>query len=247
MPTKTGRFLVIDGIAGSGKSTLADAAAAWAERCGHNVFRLGDAEKALGLPPRFEDVADADVFFTYEPSRSWVGAAIRGELSREDQPYGGLEIAHAFALDRQILYRRLILPALAAGKTVIQERSVSSSIVYQPIMVGGPTLEVLLALPGNAQALANAPHHLILTRIRPETSVARLVNRDKHLSAFGGARGVFGNVEYLKRVDERFRADWYRKLWEDAGTHVHELDTDRLLPEVRADAERLIDTLLPTC
>lgn len=247
MPTKTGRFIVIDGIAGSGKSTIADAAAAWAARCGHKVFRLGDAEKATGLPPRFEDVAGADVFFTYEPTRSWVGAAIRGELSREDQPYGGMEIAHAFSLDRQILYRRLVLPALAAGKTVIQERSVSSSIVYQPIMAGGPTLEELLALPGNAQAMANTPHHVILTRIRPETSVTRLANRDKHLSAFGGARGVFGNVDYLKRVEERFRAPWYRELWEKAGTQVHELDTDRPFPDVRADAERLIDTLLPTC
>lgn len=247
MPTKTGRFIVIDGIAGSGKSTFADAAAAWAARCGHKVFRLGDAEKATGLPPRFEDVADAEVLFTYEPTRSWVGAAIRGELSREDQPYGGMELAHAFALDRQILYRRLLLPALAAGKTIIQERSVSSSIVYQPIMVGGPTLETLLALPGNAQAMANAPHHLVLTRIRPETSVARLAQRDRHLSAFGGARGVFGNLDYLKRVDERFRADWYRALWETAGTAVHELDTDRSLDAVRADAERLVATLLPAC
>src|SRR5437879_6314835 len=121
-----GRFIVIDGIAGSGKSTIADAAAQWAQRQGHRVFRLQEWEKAHGTPPVLADVGEANVVFTYEPTRSWIGAAIRGELSRMDEPYDGLEIAHAFALDRQSLYRRLILPALEAGKTVIQERSVSS-------------------------------------------------------------------------------------------------------------------------
>lgn len=243
----TGRFIVVDGIAGSGKSTVADAASVWAARCGHRVFQLKDAERAHQEPPAFETIGDVDVLFTYEPTRSWVGAAIRGELSRKDIPYQGLEIAHAFALDRQILYRRLILPALAAGKTVIQERSVSSSIVYQPIMPGGPTLEALLALPGNAQAMERAPDHLILTRIQPEMSVGRLANRDAHLSAFGGGRGVFADIDYLCLVDERFRSPWFRELWERRGTKVHELNTESSKEAVNAAAEQLIESLLPLC
>lgn len=243
----TGRFIVIDGIAGSGKTTIAQAAAGWAERCGHRVFRLADAEKERGLPPRFDEI-QADVLFTYEPSRTWIGGAIRGELSRTDDPYDGAEMAHAFALDRHLLYKRLILPALAAGKTVIQDRSVSTSIVYQPIMPGGLPLEELLKLPGNAQAMKRPPDHLVLTRVRPETVAERLAKRDNSLKAFSaGATGIFVDIEYMKKVDERFRAPWYRELWEKAGTQVHEIDTERPLTEVQADAERLIETLLPIC
>jgi thymidylate kinase len=66
--------------------------------------------------------------------------------------------AHAFALDRQILYNKFILPALKAGKTIIQERGVVSSLVYQPIQMENLTLRDLLNIDGNNIAIRNAPN-----------------------------------------------------------------------------------------
>lgn len=232
---------MIDGIAGSGKSTLIRAAQAWSRDCGHAVFDLREWTAAHADPPRFEDVSDHDVFYTYEPTRQWIGSAIRFELSRTDRPYSGESLAHAFALDREIMYNRLVLPALAAGKTVIQDRGVCTSIAYQPIMPGGIPLEALLALPGNALALSRAPHHLILTKLDPLVAADRIRGRDEE------SKGVFADVEFLRRVDERFSSGWYRDLFRAHDTVVHDLPTDGSLEETSARAKTLISTILTSC
>lgn len=232
---------MIDGIAGSGKSTLLRAAQEWARACEHRVFDLGAWSKEHPEPPRFEDVADYDTYFTFEPTRQWIGSAIRFEMSRTDRPYSGASLAHAFALDREIMYARLVLPALAAGKTVIQDRGVSTSIAYQPIMPDGLPLEDLLALPGNARALDHAPGHLILTSLDPALALERLNGRDEE------SRGVFADLEFLRRVDERFRSDWFRELFRSRGTILHELDTSSALETTILNAQTLISTILTTC
>ena len=234
----TGRFIMVDGITGSGKSTVLQAVQDWAVSCQHRIFRLQDWNEPQ--PPRFEDLPEADVYFTYEPTRTWVGAAIRYELSRTDNPYGGEELAHAFALDRQIMYRRLILPALEAGKTVIQDRGVSSSIVYQPIMPNSVSLETILSLPGNKLALEHAPHSLVLTKLSATEAYERIANRaDEN-------KGVFADLNFLKQQEERFASPWFRELFEQRGTSVFELDTSDTLDESRLRAKDLINHILTT-
>jgi dTMP kinase len=233
------RFIMIDGITGSGKSTVIHAVQDWAVECGHRVFRL--QEWTQSCPPTFQDIADFDVYFTHEPTRHWVGAAIRHELSREDNPYGGEELAHAFALDREIMYRRLIIPALEAGKTVIQDRGVSSSLVYQPVMKNSVPLETVLSLPGNALAMRNAPDALILTSLSAETAFERIKTRAEE------SKGVFTDLAFLKQQEERFASLWLKKLFEDRGTQVFQLDTSMPLQEVQASAKKLIEYILTTC
>lgn len=234
-----GRFIIVDGITGSGKSTLLRAVQNWAELCHHRVFRLNEWTDVT--PPRFEDIEPYDVYFTYEPTRSWVGRAIRYELSREDEPYGGEELAHAFALDRQIMYRRLIIPALKAGKTVIQDRGVSTSLVYQPVMPESLPLEAILNLPGNKLALAHAPNALILTKLPAEEAVKRI-----HLRS-DDSKGVFGQLEFLQRLEKRFEEPWLKQLFESNGSRVFELDTSGPLEETNLRAQQLIDHILSTC
>jgi len=230
------QFIVIDGIAGSGKSTLIRAIKKQLEDEGLKIFDLAEWTKENDVPPLFGNIDDYDVYFTFEPSKHWVGAAIRFELSHNH--YTGLAHAHAFSLDRQIQYNRLILPALVAGKIIIQDRSVSSSIVYQPIMEGGPKLEELIDLPGNALTLEFPPDHLILTHIDPVKLHERLTDRDDD------SKGVFENVEYLKKVNDRFRSEWFSKIFTDRGTCVHDFSTDLPKEEMKNKMQQIISSII---
>ncbi len=230
---------MIDGMTGSGKSTIIKATHAWAHSCEHRVFSLSTWDK--DEPPLFEDISDYDVYFTYEPTRSWIGRAIRYELSRSDTPYGGQELAHAFALDRQIMYRRLIIPALAAGKTVIQDRGVSSSLVYQPVMPDSVPLETVQALPGNTLALKYAPDALILTKVPASVAHARIQARSDD------SKGVFADLTFLQKQEERFHSPWLADLFKAHGSQIHTLDTSGELATTEQAATDLIDHLLNTC
>lgn len=235
---KNSLFILIDGIAGSGKTTVIqamfDALTAQGLRC----FRLQDWKE--NHPPTFEEIPDFDVYFTFEPTRQWVGAAIRNEMSRADQPYGGEELAHAFAIDRELMYRRLIMPALEAGKIVVQDRGVSTSIVYQPIQPNSLSLEAILDLPGNKLALQLCPTDLVLT----STPVEKVIDRIRLRPVTQGAAGVFADVELARRVDARYREPWFRELFESRGTQIHTLDTSGTLEESQANAVALITKLL---
>ena len=237
--SQNGRFIIVDGLTGSGKSTVLSAVTQWAVECGHRIFRLQDWKEPN--PPRFEDIQDYDVYFTFEPTRTWIGAAIRHELSRTDLPYGGEELAHVFSLDREIQYRRLIIPALCAGKTIIQDRGVSSSIVYQPVMPNSVPLETILSLPGNKLALQHAPSALVLTKLPATVAAQRISQRG------GESKGVFADVEFLKKQEERFASDWFRELFESRGTKVFELDTSGSLEVSQKLATELTDHILTTC
>lgn len=239
MPQHSGRFIVVDGLTGSGKSTVLQAVQTWAHACNHTVFRLQDWQG--DFYPSYQEISDFDVYFTFEPTRTWIGAAIRQELSRDDDPYTGEELAHAFALDRHISYRKLILPALQAGKTVIQDRSVSSSIVYQPVMNRSVSLEYLLSLPGNKLALEHAPNALVLTKLDPQIAVQRIQKRS------GDSKGVFADLAFLEKQAERFQAPWFRNLFLDRGTKIFELDTSSTLEESQRQATQLINHILTTC
>jgi len=236
---RAGKFIIVDGLTGSGKSTVLNAIQDWARDCGHKIFRLQDWKEAT--PPRFEDVSEFDILFTYEPTRTWVGSAIRYELSNTSDPYSGEELAHAFALDRHIQYKRLILPALEAGKIVIQDRGVSSSLVYQPIMPNSVPLETIMALPGNKLALEHAPDDLILTQVSAQTAMERIRARDDE------SKGVFAELSFMEKQEERFNSDWFKTLFESHGSQLFQLDTSGTLEQSRTNATTLINHLLTTC
>lgn len=227
---------MVDGMTGSGKSTILKAVHTWADDHGKRVFKLHDWKHTQ--PPHFSELPEADIYFTYEPTRTWVGAAIRYELSQTEDPYGGMELAHAFALDRQIMYRRVILPALAAGKHVIQDRGVTSSIVYQPVMKDSVPLETLLQLPGNKLAMEHAPDNLILTKVPAHIAHERIQSRSDE------SKGVFAQLAFMKQQEERFHSDWFKELFEQHGTTVHTIDTSISVEESQEQTTTLINKLL---
>lgn len=230
-------FIVFDGIAGSGKTTIINAVKEDLLSQGKKIFDLAEWSSSHTDPPTEKDWNDADVIFSFEPTKQWTGRAIRYEMSQEDHPYSGLELAQAFSLDRLIQYRRFILPARKAGKIIIQDRSVTSSIVYQPIMKGGPKLDDLLQLPGNKLALEHAPDVVILTKIDTHLLEERYKRDDDN-------KGVFQNVELLNKVQDRFHADWFKELFPEQGTEFKTIDTSQPIKTTLSTAIQYVQTYL---
>ena len=124
-----GRFIIIDGPDGSGKTNIMYGLAAYLRKQGKKVFDLKDYWRHSRSLPEPEDLYMYDVVLSAEPTFSLVGGAIRDELIRTNKRYySTLAIATAFSLDRLILYKRIIIPLLEKGKTVIQDRSFTTCI-----------------------------------------------------------------------------------------------------------------------
>ncbi|GAB1639651.1 dTMP kinase [Krasilnikovia sp. MM14-A1259] len=100
----SGLFLAVEGPNGVGKSTIA----------------------AL-LATRLTDISPAGTLLTSEPSRTPLGELLR----RSESVLRDRALALALAADRTAHLEREILPALAAGRHVVTDRYVQSSLVLQ--------------------------------------------------------------------------------------------------------------------
>ncbi|MBI2143008.1 hypothetical protein HYU20_01550 [Candidatus Woesearchaeota archaeon] len=168
------RFVMVDGLDGSGKGTIVDALQKWAEMKGMKVLDLRMYCREKGAFPEPWEVEEYDAVVSAEPTFCFVGKAIREELIRAtDRKYSAMTLAQAFSLDREILYKRVLIPAIKAGKHVFQERGISSSLVYQPVQER-IQLSELLRLSGNKTAMQFAPGLFIVATVKPETVMGRL-------------------------------------------------------------------------
>lgn len=217
----SGKFLMVDGLDGAGKGVVIDSLRHYFDEQGKKILDLREYWKDNNEIPELSEVQEYDVICSAEPTFSMIGKVIREEIVRQnDRKYSGLSTAHAFALDREILYRKLLLPAISAGKTVIQERGVITSIVYQPIQLEKINLKDIINLPGNRLALKNAPDLLIILKAEPNVIMNRLSERGKKDHA------IFENLMFQKKVEMRYESEWLRKLFMQFGSKVVYLDTN---------------------
>jgi len=105
-------FFVFDGIDGAGKSTQMTRFVHWLESQGHEVVTCKD------------------------PGSTELGEQLRELLLREnkshpDTPIHMLTEMMMFTTARTQLVQQIINPALAAGKTVVLDRYIFSTVVYQ--------------------------------------------------------------------------------------------------------------------
>ncbi len=230
-----GNFVMVDGLDASGKGTIVKSFGAWAAGKGMKVLYFNEYCRENHRFPEFEEISDYDVLVTDEPTHSYIGQAIREEFIRNsDRKYPALSIAQAFSLDREILYRRVILPALQAGKTVFQERGVVSSVVYQPAH-GRIPLSEIINMPGNRLALQHAPNLLLILKVRAETVIERLGLRQKKDDA------IFENLLFQKKLEERYASEWLKQLFEQHGSNVIYLDTNppKTIEETKEEALKI--------
>ena len=224
------KFVMVDGLDGSGKGIIVDGLAEWAERKALNVLDVRAYCREKGRFPSLDEINAADAIVSCEPSFCYVGKAIREELVRTgERKYSAWSLAQAFSLDREMMYKTVIIPAVKAGKYVFQERGLTSSLVYQPVQEH-IQLSELLKLPGNKLAMQNAPGLLLIAKVAPETVVKRLGLRTKK------DYSIFDNVAFQRKLEERYSSEWLRMLFEQHGSVVKYLDTDE--PKTEEDTKR---------
>lgn len=214
---------MIDGIDGSGKGTLIQSLVlqVWRENPNRRILDLRSYGKEFHSLPQPSQLKNHDIIVSSEPTFSLIGRAIRDEIIRHNRrEYSALATAQAFALDRYILYKRIIIPALEQGKFIFQERGVTTSVCYQPIQKEPLPLEKVLELEGNQLTLRYRPDLLLLTKLKPELSVRRINARSNK-----NDEAIFEHLSFLKTAQERFESPWFRKLFEEKGSQVSYIDT----------------------
>lgn len=225
-------FIIIDGLDGSGKSTIVGGIASFLKSKGKKVFELKEYWKHSHSLPEPEELYDYNVIVSAEPTFSLVGGAIRDELVKDNSRfYSAFTTATAFSLDRLILYQRIIIPLLKRGKTIIQDRSVTTSLVYQPIQAEPISLKKLLSLEGNQLALKYRPDLLIIADLKPEICIQRLEARTEKKDGV-----IFENLDFQQKAYKSFHGKWFKKLFEEQGSKVIYLDAGKSKEEVVKDA-----------
>lgn len=203
MKNKKGYFVTLEGGEGSGKSTQ------------------------LKLIEDYLDKGGYDVIYTREPGGTPISEEIRKillggknvEMSDETE-------ALLFAAARAQHIKEKILPAIAEGKTVVCDRYVHSSLVYQGYARGlGEFVEKV-----NSYALENCmPDVTIFLDITPERAFARKggADADDRLEQSG--------IDFHRRV-----YDGYVRMAEKFPDHFVRVNADRGIDEVFAE---ILDTL----
>lgn len=226
--------MIVDGIDGSGKGTVVGYLKQALSARGMKAVDLGALERETGAYPKREDWDGDDLIVTLEPTWAMIGLGIRQVLVK-DPSYDPLTVAHAFSADREIHYREVVIPARAAGKTIVSERGISSSLAYQ--VSAGVSEEALLSLPGNRLALENAPDFLAIADVDPAIAIERLKARSGKTDD-----SYFERLPFLERLAARYRDPAFAAIFESRGTKVVRLSTAGAL----AETERRVDEeLLP--
>lgn len=213
--------MIIDGIDGSGKGTLVGALAGWAKQKKLKILDLVEYGKKYQSLPEPDQLKPYQVIVSAEPTFSLIGRAIREEIVRHNKrDYSALATAQAFALDRYILYKRVIIPALEQGKYIFQERGVTTSICYQPIQAEALSLKRIMELEGNQLTLKYRPNLLIITVLKPETAMSRLAKRDGKKDG-----AIFERLAFLKKAQKRFKSNWFKQIFTKCGSKVIYINT----------------------
>jgi thymidylate kinase len=253
------KFVMVDGPDSAGKSKVLEALKQWAvdrklkvvdlpgmQKEFHEKKKLDERE--LRLHTMIDDVpllreleqefGTFDVLMSAEPTQGCLGRLIRNEIIHKDhlRPYTTLATAHAYGLERNIIYNRCLVDVLNRGLYDFHDRGFVTSMVYQTVQGAkeGLTLDDILRIPGNLLAQEYMPGLLILLRITPETASERSKKRTKQDGA------IFEKEEFQRKVNEAYGSAWLREFFESRGTTVAYLDMDQL-PTPADTARRTVE------
>jgi dTMP kinase len=186
-----GKLITIEGIDGAGKSTLAESLLA-------------------ALRAR-----DVDAVLMREPGGVPTAERIRALVKDPDAVIDARAEALLYAAARAQLVSERVQPALSGGTTVLLDRFVDSSLVYQGV---GRWLGIDAVRAINAFATDGlTPDRTLLLVLAPEVGRARSRTRDER-------------PDRLEREDDAFFhriAAAYRRLAQSEPERVREIDADQ--------------------
>ena len=202
-------FLVVEGMDGAGKSSQIERLAGWLSAAG------------------------ADPLVTREPGATAIGAGIRSILL--DPAHAGMDPrteALLYAADRAQHAAEVIAPALAAGKVVISDRYLDSSLAYQGIARGLGVERILdLSMWATGDLL---PDLVLLLDVSPELARQR---------ASGGGR-VEDRIESEGDDFHRRVADAYWALSRTYPSRFAVIDASAPEDDVAGEIRRRVEPLL---
>jgi dTMP kinase len=208
-PAARGRFIILEGIDGAGTTTQTE--------------RLAAALRAEGYA----------VVTTREPSDGPVGTLIRQALTGrlvlpgDAGPLAPETLALLFAADRTDHLKAKVLPALEAGKLVLSDRYVLSSLAYQ-----GQALP--MAWVDTVNAYAVDPDLTLFVGVKPEVAARRRAAR-------GAPAELFEADEAQRRIAKQYLAAIRRRAKRERIVH---LDGEQSVEAVTAAALEEIRALL---
>lgn len=229
-----GLHIILEGIDGSGKSTALSACQQWAEKRGTRFFDVVQYCKEKKHLPSLDEIGNVTGLLLAEPTFCWTGSAIREEMISKSTAnrYTGTETAEAFALDRLVQLRRILIPFLKNNpdRIVIQDRSIISSLAYQPLQEAALTEEKILSFSGNRQALAFAPTDLMILKIPVEIAQDRLAGREEKKDD-----AVFEKRDFQKRLAKRYEIKTVLGPFQEKGVDISLLDASASREQILND------------
>lgn len=205
-PPATGVFIAFEGVEGAGKGTQIERAEAYLREAGH------------------------DVLVTREPGGTGFGEQVRQVVL--DPKTGVLDPraeALLFAASRAHTVSTVIRPALAAGKVVLCDRYVDSSLAYQGWGRGLGEQDVLTLNVWATQGLF--PDLVVLLHLEPDQGLARSVGLPDRMELEG--------TDFHAKV-----ADAYLKIAEEHPERFTVVNAERPVDEVFAWVREALDRVM---
>ena len=213
-------LILCDGIDGSGKGVVSKTIGDFFNRGHSDVFDVTEFSKKEGYIPSWEDVKgnfpEGGALLVAEPTYCGIGKIIREEFIKNGSTHDVMSVAQAYSLDRAILFDRLVGPAIESGITVVMDRGVFATQVYQPVqgeMFEGYDREYILGivrgLSGNQREMEYVPGLIMLPDVDPKIAMERLGVRSKKDDA------LFEEANFQNRIAEVYASkrieDWYTR------------------------------------
>ncbi len=198
-------FIAVEGIDGAGKTTTVTEIEQFLVRRGYAVLR------------------------TSEPTGGDSGRAIRALLAgKEDRPHLHHELALLFAADRLRHLADEIEPALAAGKTVLTDRYLFSSLAYQSVVLPYEWVQEI-------NRFALLPDIVVYIGVSLDTACARI-------AAHRPKADLFEKRAFLEKL-----LDTYERVIREYGDRVCvvRLDGEVKMEEIARDVEKCLGGLFP--
>jgi len=240
------KFIVIDGIELVGKGVAIRAIASWAASKKMKVYDLLAEMRAarkddLSEIPLYDELTGYDMIISAEPTYSGIGRVIRTEMIRKSSRiYSPVSIATAFSIDREVLYRRLLIDALKAGKIILQDRSFTTSLVYQPL-TDGISKDTIMGMPGNLLAIEHAPGLVIIPYADPFKLLSRYEERKGKVDNV-----IYETLEFQKKAQDIYLGKEFKELMESFGSRVVYVDNNppKTIAEFEKDVIKVVESFL---